>query len=219
MPVLLLVPVLLLLVAVTLGSRRWRGAATVDAPRDGSDPRAEDKAVEVEGARGRAGLSVCPHRQAFLEKAQSVLAARAGRKEPVSLVRIDLGPDVPEGSLLERVVSLWKPLLPAGALLCAFDPGAFALLLPGVRVEVAVSLAERLCSRLQDEAPVRGSWGPVTTHFGVTAAASGMGAFLLLQNADRALYEAKERSRNRLVVGCLMDDEGALQACLEPDEE
>lgn len=75
----------------------------------------------------------------------------------------------------------------------------FAVLLPGVDQKGAFVLAERLRCRVRDEFsrdPV-----PVTISFGVaTYPADGHTVASLLINADRALYTAKRRGRDRTML-------------------
>jgi diguanylate cyclase (GGDEF)-like protein len=74
----------------------------------------------------------------------------------------------------------------------------FLVLLPGASADEAVKLADELRDTVGSD-PIDGLW--ITVSFGV--AATGGGAFAastLLADADRALYEAKARGRDRVVT-------------------
>jgi two-component system cell cycle response regulator len=76
----------------------------------------------------------------------------------------------------------------------------FVVLMPGTELKNATLVAERLRSSLASSLiePLTES---VTVSIGVAEWASGEGAETFLQRADRALYEAKRRGRNRVISG------------------
>ena len=77
----------------------------------------------------------------------------------------------------------------------------FAILLPGAELGVARGAAET-ARRLLRELPLNehGISRPVTSSFGIAAMERGEGLADLLRRADRALYEAKSRGRDRVCV-------------------
>jgi diguanylate cyclase (GGDEF)-like protein len=80
-----------------------------------------------------------------------------------------------------------------------------AVVLPGQEVEVAAAAAERMRKAIEDLAiphPYSQPAGVVTVSIGVAVRRSGdpSGPEAVLQAADAALYEAKEKGRNRVVI-------------------
>lgn len=80
----------------------------------------------------------------------------------------------------------------------------FALILPETTPSGAEALAERLRKMVEASENVHADDGTVvrfTVSIGIATMAAGDGAFdVILQRADKALYEAKEGGRNRSVV-------------------
>lgn len=79
-----------------------------------------------------------------------------------------------------------------------------ALLLPGTDPEAALAVAERVRAAVEAE-PI--PTGPVTVSIGVAVADRPCGRDDLMEAADRALYRAKERGRNRVEMGALPEIE------------
>ncbi|MFP6844652.1 MAG: GGDEF domain-containing protein [Thalassolituus sp.] len=84
----------------------------------------------------------------------------------------------------------------------------FAILLPNTNIKTAERIAERLRVKISEtQVMVDGEIINVTASFGVACypsdGVSGMGD--LLKTADKALYEAKETGRNKVVVACCSD--------------
>ncbi len=75
------------------------------------------------------------------------------------------------------------------------------VVLPGTTGEQAAQLAERLLQAIRSH-PVVCSEGsiPLTSSAGVASASTPIGAEALLRHADRALYQAKDRGRDRVVA-------------------
>jgi diguanylate cyclase (GGDEF)-like protein len=78
----------------------------------------------------------------------------------------------------------------------------FAVWLPATKLEEATKVAERLRTRLAGRAwGWRGQPWPITASFGVAAWPESTGSRdNLIPLADQALYEAKDRGRNRVEV-------------------
>jgi two-component system cell cycle response regulator len=78
----------------------------------------------------------------------------------------------------------------------------FAILLPGADAAGAAAVAERVRAALESQ-PVELGHGRtlgVTASLGVAGRGRHAGVDAILDAADRALYEAKERGRNRVVT-------------------
>lgn len=73
----------------------------------------------------------------------------------------------------------------------------FALILPDTSADAALIVAQRVCDAIQNF-----NWDkrPVTISVGVAATTSAMGSMDVVERADKALYEAKRRGRNRVVL-------------------
>jgi len=88
-------------------------------------------------------------------------------------------------------------------LACRYGGEEFVVVMPDTTSEIAAQVAERLREAVA-AAPFRisatGTAAPVTTSVGIaTLEADGEGADALLRRADKALYQAKNDGRNRVV--------------------
>ncbi|POR03996.1 hypothetical protein AU468_04855 [Alkalispirochaeta sphaeroplastigenens] len=107
---------------------------------------------------------------------------------------------------LKRIAgALRATLRHQGDLVARFGGEEFVVVLPDTSVEEALAIAERMLREVQDLAITHsdgGEAGVVTISAGVCVAWSGEGGSPLevIEWADRALYQAKERGRNRVVL-------------------
>lgn len=84
---------------------------------------------------------------------------------------------------------------------CRYGGEEFAVLLPGTSSAQALGIAERLRGRIAASVPLSHAQVRVTASIGLAQSAAREGAWeTLLEAADRALYEAKSRGRNCVVV-------------------
>lgn len=74
----------------------------------------------------------------------------------------------------------------------------FLILCPETTLDHAFAMAEKLRSTLEQSDK---SKYPITASFGIAAFQKGMKESKLINNADRALYKAKEKGRNRVEKG------------------
>jgi diguanylate cyclase (GGDEF)-like protein len=77
------------------------------------------------------------------------------------------------------------------------------VVLPDTPENVAISVAERLCERMQRAIVFRDmrlALPHITASFGVASLEPGQDDHALIANADAALYRAKEAGRNRVAV-------------------
>ena len=159
------------------------------------------------------GLTGCLNRRAFHERVVGLLEARSGRHESASLICADLDHfkaindnrgHAAGDAALKHVVRVWQEQLRSGDLLGRLGGEEFAVFLPGTGQETALSVAQRLCTRLREQ-PLEweGRALSVTASFGVVGVSDSASTSLdvLLRNADAALYEAKEQGRDRVVLG------------------
>jgi diguanylate cyclase (GGDEF)-like protein len=151
------------------------------------------------------GLTGVANRRRFNE-ALDVEWRRAVRTgAPLSLLMIDIddfkpyndahGHQAGDDCLCLVGTTLAESLHRAGDLVARYGGEEFAVLLPETDAEHARLVGEMLRERVAAAAPV-------TISVGVAAVVPDLGgaAFVLVANADAALYEAKRSGRNRVVV-------------------
>jgi diguanylate cyclase (GGDEF)-like protein/PAS domain S-box-containing protein len=85
-------------------------------------------------------------------------------------------------------------------LVARFGGEEFVILLPGLILETAVQIAERLRKSAATATPESLGKRCLTASFGVTQAALGESGSQILNRADTALYRAKSLGRNRVEV-------------------
>jgi len=102
--------------------------------------------------------------------------------------------------VLRRLAELMRRCCREGDLLCRTGGEEFLMLLPGASLEVAAVVAERLRVTVQDT-PVE-PVGAVTVSLGVARwdGETGSEPGEILNEADRALYRAKQAGRNRVAI-------------------
>jgi diguanylate cyclase (GGDEF)-like protein len=165
--------------------------------------RLVERQALVDGLTGIANRRAC-------EDALSHEIARAGRlTTPLTLVVADLddfksvndvhghaaGDDV-----LREFASVLRGTLRESDLAGRWGGEEFVLLLPGTESEGGVRLAERVRAALAERsfAGRDGALLQVTCSFGVAQHKPGVGERELFAQADRALYQAKRRGKNRV---------------------
>jgi two-component system, sensor histidine kinase LadS len=87
-----------------------------------------------------------------------------------------------------------------GDVACRFGGEEFAIVMPGIRLRDATTAAERLRAGFEAR-PKRGIGGEpirITISLGVVQAAAGEGPEDIIDRADKAMYRAKERGKNRV---------------------
>lgn len=84
-----------------------------------------------------------------------------------------------------------------------FGGEEFLVVLPGIGIEAAIQVAERMRARVAESVAVDGI--PVTVSAGVADSRLALDAAALIALADGALYRAKEAGRNRVVAASPTD--------------
>jgi diguanylate cyclase (GGDEF)-like protein len=157
-------------------------------------------------------LTGCANRRRFLELAARELARARRYPEEVSVLMLDLdhfkefndqyGHQAGD-RVLQRLVRACQSILRAEDALGRLGGEEFAILLPETGAAKALEVAERLCREVASAEVVLGGGSPLnfTTSIGVaTVRPEDLSVDAVLERADRALYEAKDAGRNRVVA-------------------
>ena len=180
----------------------------------GLERRVAERTRELEEANARLAelaafdaLSGAANRRHF-DQALNAEAARSHRySRPLAVIVADIdrfknvndtlghaaGDDVIRG-----VAATLAANCRASDLVARYGGEEFAVLLPETSAGQAFELAERLRKAIEDAD--YGSVGRMTASFGVAELGADGGTGGLMQNADRAMYEAKAQGRNRTVL-------------------
>jgi diguanylate cyclase (GGDEF)-like protein len=145
-------------------------------------------------------LTGLPNRRTWERRLPELVAEAATRVEPLCVAVVDLdrfkayndthghqsGDD-----LLQRAAHAWLDCLRREDLLARYGGEEFALALPGCRLDDA----ERIIERLRSQTPLG-----QTCSAGLAQLMTGETAEEVIRRADEALYAAKRRGRDRLVL-------------------
>ncbi len=108
----------------------------------------------------------------------------------------------PIGDLvLKEVANILKNYLRANSVSARIGGEEFGVLLPGVEVQDAVKIAERLRQIIENR-HIRANGGFIkfTASFGVTQVKAGDTLNSIIERADKALYKSKQLGKNRVSV-------------------
>lgn len=100
--------------------------------------------------------------------------------------------------VLRRVADSFAESIRGADTLGRFGGEEFLVVLPGIGIEAAIQVAERMRARVAKSVAVDGT--PVTVSAGVADSRLASDAAALIALADGALYRAKEAGRNRVVA-------------------
>jgi diguanylate cyclase (GGDEF)-like protein len=102
--------------------------------------------------------------------------------------------------VLRELASEIRSSLREGDVACRFGGEEFAIVMPGIRLRDAAIAAERLRSGFEDRQKrgVDGDPIRITISLGVVEASAGEGPDAIIARADKAMYRAKERGKNRV---------------------
>ena len=105
-------------------------------------------------------------------------------------------------AILVHLVTLYKKFLRTEDILVRYGGEEFLVLLPGINLEGAYSVAERLREICKQEPLVFENHPiPVTSSYGVASYDDGPMSFdAILKKADEALYRAKKEGRDRVIA-------------------
>jgi diguanylate cyclase (GGDEF)-like protein/PAS domain S-box-containing protein len=183
----------------------------------------QDKTVELEYLATRDPLTGCLNRRAFFEKAELLLMAATQNNINLACIMVDIDHfksinDRYGHATGDKVIQLVTGVLRSNArpddLVGRYGGEEFCIILPGVDIDAAAAIAERLRARVKGSpqghftAPVR-----ITASFGVAVLAEHVhNPGELISFADKALYLAKENGRNRVVSWTGAEVQGGYQA-------
>jgi diguanylate cyclase (GGDEF)-like protein len=169
--------------------------------------RARDRLEELVLQDGLTGLA---NRRCFDQRLQQEWARARRNRHPLSLLLIDIdhfkklndshGHLIGDECLIQVAQTLRRALNRPGDLLARYGGEEFVALLPETGDLGAEQVAERLQRTLRLCAPVAQVEKQVTISIGVCTCQPGESSPVqaLIEAADRALYLAKQRGRNRI---------------------
>lgn len=169
----------------------------------------ESKNRELERLAYLDPLTGCLNRRAFMDRAMKLVTQAQREGTHISVVMTDIDKfknfnDTYGHSLGDEVIQQTARVLSMGLrptdLLCRYGGEEFCIVLPGMELAHAAVVAERLREKMESQAGqgVRSVPGlRVTASFGVSDLALGaMTLQQLIEEADTALYAAKQAGRN-----------------------
>lgn len=171
----------------------------------------EKQNEELRSLASRDPLTGAFNRRAFFEKLDAIFSKARADSQPLCCIMTDIDHfksfnDRYGHAVGDQVLRAVTRSLSGGLrevdLLCRYGGEEFCIALPGVGVEEACSIAERLRAEVESRAgkSVRTTQGiVVTSSFGVSVLQPGISDPAdLIDQADKALYAAKTGGRNRV---------------------
>ncbi|MBN1172449.1 MAG: diguanylate cyclase [Micromonosporaceae bacterium] len=202
----------LLVIASTVARPHAEAETEIAAALAGQGIIAYDNAVlfqRNEELAIRDGLTGLYNRRHFFEEVRRLLAAQPPADRAVSAVMVDIdyfkqvndtyGHLIGDDVIREVAVRL-QTCLGEGDVMCRYGGEEFAVLLTGASARDSHAVAERLHQAVAGQ-PILTAVGPisVTVSVGLSGPVRPTGdAYLLLHQADEALYEAKRAGRDRV---------------------
>ena len=175
-----------------------------------SKAQVQEQNKELTYLATRDALTGCLNRRAFSDNFQILFDASIEDESELSCIMVDLDHfklvnDNFGHAVGDEVIIMLAEVLKANTrkedLVSRYGGEEFCLVLPGMSVEQACSVAERIRLRIKDECSKRYENGPrVTASIGVASMLDNpVDPGTLNIYADEALYSAKENGRNRVV--------------------
>jgi diguanylate cyclase (GGDEF)-like protein/PAS domain S-box-containing protein len=179
---------------------------------EASRQKIEAQNEELKGLANIDPLTGCLNRRAFFEQAEEVLRKARQDSSPVCCLMTDIdkfkhfndtyGHAVGD-QVLVQVARVLKAALRPTDILCRYGGEEFCILLPGVDALRAAVVSERIRFRVEAQAGpgIRSLPGlRVTSSFGLSSMEFGAPNLKsLMEEADQALYAAKQAGRNKVV--------------------
>ena len=108
--------------------------------------------------------------------------------------------------VLKDIASVCRNALRHGDILCRYGGEEFVVLLPDTEPWQALHVAERIRHRVENTISLP-DCAPVTISIGLSALSSQTGNLeLLIRDADKSMYEAKQSGRNQTCLSNLLQD-------------
>lgn len=216
---------LALLVSILLW-RRYAQAELLQRALADTNRQLELQRAELETLATRDPLTGLFNRREFVRQAEHELARAQRLGGVLSLLMVDLDHfklindrfGHPAGDeVLRHVARLMTQTVRQTDRIARFGGEEFVLLLPDTPEADALRLADKLRQQLADT-PVAGVGIPVTASIGLACMPAGKTLTLdtLLQQTDRALYQAKHQGRNRTVVALTSSEQSSMDATPQP---
>lgn len=153
------------------------------------------------------------NRRYFYEYAENEISRSQRYGNPMSLIMLDIDHfkrvndkfgHLVGDQTLKMIVETCQGILRKSDVMCRFGGEEFIILLPETSQQDAIIAAERICQTIAGKSmPTNSELGPVvvTVSIGVTQLETKEQTLRdLIDQADRALYQAKETGRNRVCV-------------------
>jgi len=166
--------------------------------------------VELRFLATRDSLTGCLNRRAFFERYDKLFNEAKAKNSALSCIMVDIDHfkavnDNHGHSVGDDVISFMADVLKVESrdddLVCRYGGEEFCLVLPGLEMEDAATVADRLCKTIRETSGVQFKGKVrITISAGVsTQTADTPISMDLVNEADTALYAAKEGGRNRYV--------------------
>lgn len=167
--------------------------------------------TELKRLATRDPMTNCLNRRSFFERLEKAFSLAQSEKNPLGCVMVDIdhfkkindehGHGVGD-KVLKMVAKLLESKFGNRDSICRYGGEEFCVLLPGTNLEKAIEVAQEVRSTIESYATMgidTKSELTVTASLGVSAIEQGASEPVkLIDQADKALYQAKEQGRNRV---------------------
>jgi diguanylate cyclase (GGDEF)-like protein len=167
--------------------------------------------TELKRLATRDPMTNCLNRRAFFERMEKAFALAESEKKPLGCVMVDIdhfkkindehGHGVGD-KVLKMVAKLLDSKFGNKTSVCRYGGEEFCVLMPGTGLEKAIEIAQEVRATIESYATMGiETMTPmmVTASLGVSAIEQGATSpAVLVDQADKALYQAKDQGRNRV---------------------
>ena len=180
---------------------------------EGSRRQVEEQNTELRRLASRDALTGCLNRRVFFEFARDMFALAHSDQEELCCLMVDIDHfkrinDSHGHAIGDHAIQAVTRSLSAGLrqhdVLGRYGGEEFCIVLPGSGPQDACTVAERLRAHIEAGArsEIQGAdMAPITVSIGVASIRAGAHAIeALIDQADQALYRAKQSGRNRVVL-------------------